>query len=219
VGDVLTLDLADVDRYADVLTVVAVAIVNGDLAEARARIAPIAFERWEGWLRHAAKTGPAAEDVKRGARDVTDRVRAQVFLRDEMTCTYCGGRCIPRSVLVAFSDLFPDELPYHPNYRRGAIHPVYWALAPEADHVFAYARGGSGDIDNLTTLHTMCNARKADAIATDLPEHDRPDHVEGWDGLLSAYPSIATLGESHGRRHSSAGYHLRWFRHFNLESA
>ncbi|KQP67814.1 hypothetical protein ASF40_19990 [Microbacterium sp. Leaf288] len=215
---VLTIDLADVDRYADALNAAAKTIVTGDVVEAREVIGPIAFERWEGRLRYAAKAGSSSDTVERRARDVTDRIRAQVFLRDEMACTYCGGRCIPRNVLVAFSELFPRELPYHPNYRRGAIHPMYWALAPEADHTLAHARGGTGDIANLTTLHTMCNARKSDSLLTELPTVDRPEHVVGWDGLLDAYPSIVALGNSHGRRHAAAGYHRRWLRHFSQES-
>lgn len=212
---ILTLDLDDVDRYADALSAAVGAIVSGDLEGARSGIEPIAFERWEGQLRYAAKAGPATESAERRPRDVTDPMRAQVFLRDEMACTYCGGRCVPRNVLVAFSDLFPDELPYHPNYRRGAVHPMYWALAPEADHRFAHARGGTGDIANLSTLHTMCNARKSDALVTELPTIDRPEHVIGWDGLLAAYLSIIAMGDSHGRRHSAASYHERWLRHFS----
>lgn len=212
---ILTLDLVDVDRCADALSVAAAAIVRGDLEGARRGIEPIAFERWEGRLRYAVRAGTAGDGAERRPRDVTDRVRAQVFQRDEMACTYCGGRCIPRNVLVAFSDLFPVELPYHPNYRRGAIHPMYWALAPEADHNFAHASGGTGDIANLTTLHTMCNARKSDALVADLPALDRPEKVIGWDGLLEAYPSIIALGDSHGRCHSAVSYHDRWRRHFS----
>ncbi|GAA1692441.1 hypothetical protein GCM10009808_06950 [Microbacterium sediminicola] len=214
----LTLELEDVDRYADTLSTAARAIVSGDLEGARTSIEPIAFERWEGHLRSAAKASPATDPAERRPRDVTDPVRAQVFLRDEMTCTYCGGRCIPQSVLVAFSDLFPDELPYHRNYRRGAIHPMYWALAPEADHKFAHARGGTGEIANLTTLHTMCNVRKSDALATELPAVDRPEHVIGWHGLLEAYPSIIAMGDAHGKRHSAEGYHERWMRHFSRKT-
>ena len=212
---ILTLDLVDVDRYADALSASARASANGDLDEARRSIEPIAFERWEGRLRHAAKTESASDGGERRARDVTDRVRALVFLRDKMTCTYCGGRCIPRNVLLAFSDLFPDALAYHPNYRRGSIHPMYWALAPEADHKFAHARGGTGDVGNLTTLHTMCNARKSDSLVAELPAVDRPEQVLKWDGLLEAYPSIVALGRDHGRRHSAADYHERWRRYFS----
>ena len=212
---ILTLNLADVDRYADALSDSARSLTNGDVDQARRSIEPIAFERWEGRLRYAAKAATGLDGSERRARDVTDRVRARVFLRDKMTCTYCGGRCIPRNVLVAFSDLFPEALPYHPNYRRGSIHPMYWALAPEADHRFAHARGGAGDVDNLTTLHTMCNARKSDSLVTELPAIDKPEHVLRWDGLLAAYPSIVALTRELGQPHSAAGYHERWLRNFS----
>ncbi|AZS37524.1 hypothetical protein CVS47_02161 [Microbacterium lemovicicum] len=92
---------------------------------------------------------------------------------------------------------------------------MYWALAPEADHTVAYARGGSSDIANLTTLHTMCNAKKGDALVSDLPHVELPARVHGWDGLVSAYPSVVAMGDSQGRRHSAAEYHARWLRYFS----
>lgn len=216
---VVSIDLADVDRYADALGAAAKAILVSNVVEARAAIDAIAFERWEGRLRYAANAGASSSAVERRARDVTDRVRARIFLRDGMTCTYCGGRCIPRNVLIAFSDLFPDELAYHPNFRRGAIHPMYWALAPEADHTFAHARGGTGGVANLTTLHTMCNARKSDSLVAELPQVDKPAQVAEWKGLLDAYRSIVALGDSRGRRHSAPSYHGRWLRYFAQDAA
>lgn len=72
-------------------------------------------------------------------------------------------------MLVAISDVFPESFAYDRNYRSGWIHPAFWAVAPEADHVLAHASGGAGEIDNLTTLHTMCNTRKSDSPVTDCP--------------------------------------------------
>ncbi|WP_420846197.1 HNH endonuclease [Microbacterium caowuchunii] len=44
---------------------------------------------------------------------------------------------------------------------------VFWALAPEADHIHPHAHGGENTLDNLTTLHAACNTRKADSLITD----------------------------------------------------
>jgi len=111
---------------------------------------------------HGKSTPGAAE---RSSRAVPDRVRAQVFLRDGFMCSYRGGRTVPRCVLVAISDVFPDAFPYYAHYRRGTVHPACWALAPEADHTLAHANDGSNDAENLTTIHAMCNTRKSSLAA------------------------------------------------------
>lgn len=155
----------------------------------------------------------------RTSRRVTEQTRAEVFLRDGFICTYCGGRTIPRCILVAISDVFPDAFPYYAHYRRGTVHPAYWALAPEADHVLAHANGGTSDAADLTTLHAMCNTRKSSLGADSLPTTvSSPARDAGWDGLLSRYASIVGVGETTGRRHSAAGYHQRWLGLFEIAS-
>src|SRR5687767_10665893 len=98
-------ELADdaVDRYADTLFEVAAALSVSDVATAREKLEPIAGELWTGRLSFAASTGPAALSLTK--RAVANRTRAEVFLRDGLHCTYCGGRTIPRCVLVAISDV------------------------------------------------------------------------------------------------------------------
>lgn len=210
---VLALDQADVERYADVLAAVAGAVARSDAPAAADALGPIAGELWHGRLTMAGTAGPGGQAL--GSRAIPDRVRAEVFLRDRFRCVYCGGRAIPRCVLVALSDLFPDELAYHPNYARGRIHPVYWALAPEADHVLAHSRGGTNELDNLSTLHTACNARKSDSLSAHLAPVTPPAASADWDGLLAAYPVIVAAGPA-----TRTAYHARWMRHFGLtESA
>lgn len=188
-------------------------VLPASLEHARELLAPIAGEVWTGSLTiHGAATpgeGP------RTSRRVSDATRAQVFLRDGFLCSHCGGRTIPRCILVAISDVFPDEFPYYAHYRRGTVHPAYWALAPEADHVLAHTRGGSSDASNLTTLHAMCNTRKSSLAVASLPTPiEPPETAGGWDGLLSRYADIVVAGERTGRRHSAATYHPSWLRRF-----
>lgn len=198
--------------YSGVLAEVAAAVPSS-IAHARQLLEPIAGEVWMGSLTLHAATGPGS-DV-RTSRRVSDRTRAEVFLRDGFLCTYCGGRTIPRCILVAISDLFPDDFPYYAHYRRGTVHPAYWALAPEADHVLAHASGGSSDAANLTTLHAMCNTRKSSLEAARLPVAGAALVSDGdWDGLLSRYAEIVIAGETTGRRHSASGYHPSWLRRF-----
>jgi hypothetical protein len=198
--------------YSGVLDAVTAALPSS-IEHARQLLTPIAGEVWMGSLTLHGATTPGV-DV-RTSRRVTDAARAEVFVRDGFTCTYCGGRTIPRCILVAISDVFPDEVPYYAHYRRGTVHPAYWALAPEADHVLAHADGGSSDPSNLTTLHAMCNTRKSSLAVSSLPTvATAPASDLPWDGLLSRYADIVDAGEHHGQRHASPDYHRAWRRRF-----
>jgi hypothetical protein len=141
-----------------------------------------------------------------------------VFRRDGFRCVYCGKRAVPRCVLVAISEIFPEEFAYHRNYARGRIHPAFWALAPEVDHVLALGRGGGNLADNLATLHTICNASTSDALVEEQPTLELTDEGCEWDGLLSTYVGVVDTGQSHGDRRSASNYHRDWFRNFELQS-
>ncbi|SFR63020.1 hypothetical protein SAMN04488591_2574 [Microbacterium azadirachtae] len=198
-------------HYSGILADVAEALPSSfELAEQL--LTPIAGEVWMGSLTLHGKTEPGA--AVRSSRSVPDRVRAKVFLRDGFVCSYCAGPTIPRCILVALSDVFPDALPYYAHYRRGTVHPAYWALAPEADHTLAHANGGSSDAANLTTMHAICNTRKSSLAAAALPPATGASALTNWDGLLSRYADIVLAGNQHGRRHSAASYHPNWLRHF-----
>jgi 5-methylcytosine-specific restriction endonuclease McrA len=199
-----------VDRYADTLTAVATALLVGDVEGARAAIQPMAGERWTGRVGTARTTAEAAPGAK--PRRMPEGVRAEILIRDRFRCSRCGGRGLARPVLVAVSDVFPNELAYHRNYRHARVHPAYWALALEADHTAPHSRGGSADASNLTAMHALCNTAKADADVNELAVLDRLDERSDWDGLLSAYPAIVEVGAEFGYRHSSIGYHAKWFR-------
>lgn len=215
--DLLTLDASLIEHYADVCERVADALCGGDVDGAQRELAFIAEDRWAGTLRLFARGPSTSVSAAQAPRRVSNRLRAEVFMRDGFRCTYCGGKTIPRNILVAISDVFPELLPYDPHYARTKIHPAYWALAPEADHTVAHSAGGSNLIDNLSTLHTMCNARKSDSQRGELPPISLPAHGGAWDGLVGSYRVIVEAGESRGRRHSSAGYHAMWLRYFQAD--
>ena len=212
---VVELAVDAVDWYTGILSAVAAALAVSDVETARERLAPIAGELWMGRLSFAGSGSAGPPGAM--ARSVSDRTRAQVFLRDNLRCTYCGGRAIPRCVLVAISDVFPESFAYDPHYGRGRIHPAYWAVAPEADHVLAHSRGGAGEIGNLTTLHTTCNAQKSDSLVAELAVVVPAKEVPGWDGLLAEYAGSVAAGNDHGKRHSVLGYHRRWLGYFDLQ--
>ena len=202
--EIFEFGVADAERYADLLAKTVSAVANDDLAGAADALQPIAGEIWMGKLTSAGRRvngGSAA-----GARLRDELLRAQVFIRDGFRCTYCGVRAVPRSILVAVSDLFPEAVQYDIHYRRGKIHPVFWALAPEADHIFAHSRGGPNTLDNLTTLHAGCNTRKSDSLAADLPHVELSPALHRWDGLVSGYASLIAAGAGTAR----PAYHREW---------
>ena len=134
---------ADLGSYAVTLQDAAVLLRTKGREAAEAALEPMARQMWMGRVRSARGTKP--EEAQGQPGKASDSDRAFVFLRDGFQCRLCGGRCVPRNVLVAFHHVFPDLIPYNRNYKRGETHPVYWWLAPEADHVIPRSIGGTND--------------------------------------------------------------------------
>src|SRR5688572_2136810 len=65
----------------------------------------------------------------------------RLFTRDVYVDPYTGDRLVVPGVLRLLSALFPDEIPYHPNWKAGLTHPIYWVLQPTIDHVIPIGRG------------------------------------------------------------------------------
>ncbi|WP_308467193.1 HNH endonuclease [Rathayibacter soli] len=206
--DITAFDEADVEKYADVLARTVASVSEGDLIAAAAQLHPIAGEVWTGRLTSASKTPTGGGERPARARLTNETLRAQVFIRDRFRCTCCGGRAVPRSILVAIHDLFPDTVPYDAHYARGKIHPVFWALAPEADHVYPHSLGGPNVLENLTTLHAACNTRKSDSLVTDLSPIEKTHQTSTWNGLVSSYPALIAAGAGIAR----PAYHRKWTR-------
>lgn len=119
--------------------------------------------------------------------------------------------------MVGISDVFPQAFPYVSSYARGRIHPAYWVLTLEVDHVLAHSRGGPGVDSNLISLHALCNTLKADTLVDELPAREPLVERGDWDGLLPLYAGIVAASEAHGTPHAAVGYHRRWLRLFGLQ--
>jgi hypothetical protein len=203
-----------VDLYANALAAAAEALAVQDVDSAHERLKPISGELWQGTVKATRTVAQELPGIR--PRAVSDEVRAQVLLRDGFRCSYCGGRGLPRCVMVGISDVFPDMFAYDAHYRRGCIHPAYWVLTLEADHTVPHAKGGPGDVANLTAMHALCNTIKSYADPHELVVAKRLEERSGWNGLIARYPGIVLTGNDHGKRHSSPGYHGRWIRRFGL---
>lgn len=87
---------------------------------------------------------------------------------------------------------------------------MFWALAPEADHVHPHAYGGENTLENLTTLHAACNTRKSDGVVQDPPATAAAQPTDPWDGLASFYPALIAAGAAEARQR----YHRKWSRRY-----
>jgi hypothetical protein len=56
-------------------------------------------------------------------------------MRDGFCDRYTGRRLVFPGVLRLISELFPKEFPWHPNWKQGVGHSLYWELSPTVDHV------------------------------------------------------------------------------------
>jgi hypothetical protein len=90
-------------------------------------------------------------------------VRLTVFKRDRYTCRYvhCGRRTIDDGVVRLLSTVLPEDLPYHPNWKLGFVHPIYWTHTASLEHVVAWSTDGSNDVEeNLVTACSCCQYAK-----------------------------------------------------------
>lgn len=165
------------ERIASGLCELVAATLSGDAARAGAVLAAIGQRRAEIERRRAVPTG----------------VKIAIHRRDSWTCRYCGGRTVAPPVLRFLSELYPDDFPYHPNWKAGQVHPAYLLVSTSLDHVHPGGRGGSWlDEDNLVTACWPCNTGKADLRLEEVgwallgEANVRSD----WDGLSGATDAL-----------------------------
>lgn len=147
-------------------------------------------------------------------RGFSKTVTVEVFRRDRFTCRYCGSSVVPPPILRAASLLWPKQIPYHPNWRSDATHPIYMARSATIDHIEPHARGGTHDgVDNFATACWPCNTQKSDfsleEIGWDL--HDVLDTQ--WDGLVGSYPALWSVAKSKATE-SDIRFHRPWLAAF-----
>jgi hypothetical protein len=112
--------------------------------------------------------------------------RVAIHRRDCWTCRYCQARTVAPPILRFLSEIYPEDLPYHPNWRAGQVHPAYLLVSASVDHVDPGGRGGSwlGE-DNLVTACWPCNTGKADLRLEEVGWEllDVETVQSDWDGL------------------------------------
>ncbi len=161
------------ERLASALSELVAVTLADDAARAREILAVVGQRRIEIERRRALPTV----------------LKVAIHRRDSWTCRYCRAKTIAPPVLRFLSEIYPDEFPYHPNWKAGQVHPAYLLVSTSLDHVDPGGRGGSWlDQDNLVTACWPCNTGKADLRLAEvgwtlLSEGEvRSD----WDGLTGA---------------------------------
>ncbi|MGH3695672.1 MAG: HNH endonuclease [Pseudonocardiaceae bacterium] len=135
------------DPYPDTLHEIIKARIAGDEVSASRALAGIRFE----------------PRLRRPERCPSRTVIAGIYARDNYHCRYCGERVILTPVMRLVARLYPEQFPYHPNWKTDSTHPAFVSRSATLDHVVPIAdEGDPVDPANLVTACWGCNRRKGD---------------------------------------------------------
>jgi len=116
----------------------------------------------------------------------------RVFLRDGFVDRYSGTRLVFPGTLRLLSQLLPEELPFHLNWKMSECHMMFWELFPTIDHIVPVARGGADEASNWVTTSMIRNQAKANWTLEELGWSLRePAEAGRWDGLLGWFREYA----------------------------
>jgi len=123
-------------------------------------------------------------------------VIAKIYARDHYQCRYCRERLILTPIMRLVSRLYPEQFPYHPNWKADCTHPAFITRSATLDHVVPLAAGGDPvDPDNLVTACWGCNRRKGDLRLEEIGWSLVEPSDQGWNGLTELfYPLWQAVG-------------------------
>jgi HNH endonuclease len=144
----------------------------------------------------AAVLAPLAYSVREVAprAEPSETVIASIYKRDRFHCRYCGCRVIPTGIMRLVAELFPEEFPYHPNWKGGQTHPAIVSRSATLDHVKPWTAGGTNDPENLVCACWICNRVKGDLLLEQIGWELLPIPEDSdWDGLTRFYRPLWEL--------------------------
>jgi DNA-directed RNA polymerase subunit RPC12/RpoP len=94
------------DPYPDTLHEIIKACIAGDEVAASKALAGIRFE----------------PRLRRPERLPSRTVIARIYARDNYHCRYCGERVILTPVMRLVARLYPEQFPYHLNWKADSTH-------------------------------------------------------------------------------------------------
>jgi len=166
------------DAVTDALQTVVAALVNDDATTARAHMDVIAFHRQEATLRRAS----------------SPQALAEAYDRDRYQCRYCGRKTVLIEVMRLLSELFPEQFPYHRNWKASQTHQAYWLISATHDHVVPFPRVATLSIPATSSRHvgraTPANP-DCDSKILVFPYAGRPG--EAWPTFIQHYGSTAEV--------------------------
>jgi hypothetical protein len=181
------------DDYPEELEQIVIALLSEGREAAAELLGPIAYPRRE----IGARSEPS------------ETVIVSIYKRDRFHCRYCGCKVIPTQIMRLVSEVFPDEFPYHPNWKGGETHPAIASRSPSLDHVVPWTKGGTNDPENLVCACWICNQIKGDLTHEQIGWELRPIPETDWDGLTRHYRPLWELAGS-----PTTGDHAFWMRRY-----
>jgi hypothetical protein len=143
-------------------------------------------------------------------REPSETVIAAIYKRDRFHCRYCGCRVIPTQIMRLVSAFFPEEFPYHLNWKGGETHPAIASRSATLDHVEPWTAAGTNDPENLVCACWVCNRMKGDLLLEQLGWRLLPIATDtDWDGLTRYYRALWELAGQ-----PAAADHPFWVRLF-----
>lgn len=145
------------------------------------KIAEVRSSRLAATARARCSSGevPSARRTRR----TVARVKSVTFARDHWTCRFCGARTIDLRILRGLSRLFPETLPFHPNWRFSESHLIYWTHSTSLEHAIPFARGGADEPSNFVTTCYACNDARGDLLLKEIGWALQPIADTDWQGL------------------------------------
>jgi 5-methylcytosine-specific restriction endonuclease McrA len=198
----MKLDDAVESLIIDEVTRAVVAIGDGDVDSARealARIDVALLEHIRAGLLQAvgSVTMPGSARSQRVLRRRSvEREKLAVFREDRWTCRFCGRKTIDVRVLRQLSKALPDAFPFHPNWKFGESHLLYWTHSTSLEHLVPLARGGADSRESFVTTCYGCNDARSDFTLEELGWVLLPRTQNGWDGLTGFLPDLAHLNRN-----------------------
>ncbi|MCM3568683.1 HNH endonuclease [Neobacillus mesonae] len=124
-------------------------------------------------------------------RHYTKAYMLSIFVRDGFKDRYSGEKLLFPPVLRILSKIYPNEFPFHPNWKYNECHPAYWDLLPTIDHITPVTLGGTNEKGNLVTTSMKRNSAKSNFTLDELGWNlYPPGKLENWDGKLSWFIKI-----------------------------
>jgi HNH endonuclease len=124
-------------------------------------------------------------------RSYSKALMLRIFMKDGFIDRYSGQKLIFPPVLRILSMNYPEEFPFHPNWKMSECHPAYWDLLPTIDHIIPIAKGGDNTEENLVSTSMMRNSAKSNFTLEELGwQLHSPGKIENWDGQVSWFMDI-----------------------------